>query len=167
MKLIPAGKFTMGSSPEEIDRCLKQPGPYKGNLPTEGPEHHVEITQPFYLGATEVTIGQFRQFVEDTKYDVGDGYGERLLKLSRQFDDYPVVYVTWYNAVAFCDWLSKKEGKEYRLPTEAEWEYACRAGSRTPFSSGAARPATEAANALGMKNMHTGVAEWCLDWHGL
>jgi hypothetical protein len=64
-KLIPAGKFTMGSPKEEIDRCLKQFGPYKENLPTEGPEHPVEITQPFYLGATEVTVGQFRQFVDE------------------------------------------------------------------------------------------------------
>src|SRR4029077_10970887 len=113
-------------SQEEIDRCLKQSGPLKGNLPTEGPEHPVEITQPFYLGATEVTVGQFRQFVDEEGYQVGDvrwrnpGFD--------QTDQHPVVWVSWNNAVDYCKWLSKKEGKEYRLPTEAEWEYSCRAG---------------------------------------
>jgi hypothetical protein len=75
--------------------------------------------------------------------------------------------VSWYDAVAFCKWLSQKEGKPYRLPTEAEWEYAARAGTRTPFSSGAQPPPPETANPWGLKNMHTGVAEWVLDWHGL
>ena len=86
----------------------------------------MEITQPFYLGSTEVTVGQFRQFVEEQKYQTGD---ERWQNPGfEQADDHPVVWVSWHNAVDFCIWLSKKEGKKYRLPTEAEWEYSCRAG---------------------------------------
>ena len=114
---------------EEIDRCLKQLAGawhWVKTLPTEGPEHLVEITQPFYLGATEVTVGQFRQFVDEEGYQVGDGRWRN--PGFDQTDKHPVVWVSWNNAVDFCKWLSKKEGKEYRLPTEAEWEYSCRAG---------------------------------------
>jgi len=127
-KLIPAGKFTMGSPKEEIDRCIKLVGDgwERDRLPTEGPEHEVEITQPFYMGTTEVTVGQFRQFVEEEGYRVGDGRWR--YPGSEQMDNHPVVFVSWQNAVDFCNWLSEKEGKEYRLPTEAEWEYGCRAG---------------------------------------
>ena len=128
-KLIPAGKFMMGSSQEEIDRCLEQFGEgtwEKKSLRSEGPEHPVEITRPFYMGATEVTVGQFRQFVEEEGYQVGDGRWRN--PGFDQTDQHPVVFVSWNNAVDFCKWLSKKEGKEYRLPTEAEWEYSCRAG---------------------------------------
>jgi formylglycine-generating enzyme required for sulfatase activity/serine/threonine protein kinase len=180
-KLIPAGKFTMGSSQEEIDRCLKQPGPYKANLPTEGPEHPVEITQPFYLGATEVTVGQFRQFVDEEAYQVGDGRWRN--PGFDQTDQHPVVFVSWNNAVDFCKWLSKKEGKEYRLPTEAEWEYSCRAGkagSRYGFGDGDAQLKDYAwfeensgggthpvgkkkPNAWDLYDMHGNAWEWCQD----
>src|SRR5262249_15235285 len=74
--------------------------------------------------------------------------------------------ISWDEAVAFCRWLSRKEGRSYRLPTEAEWEYVCRAGSTTLFSAGDRLPPHETANRWGVKNMHTGVLEWCLDWHG-
>ena len=180
-KLIPAGKFTMGSPKEEIDRCLKQPGPYKGNVPTEGPEHPVEITRPFYLGATEVTVGQFRQFVDEEAYQVGDGRWRN--PAFDQTDQHPVVFVSWNNAVDFCKWLSKKEGKEYRLPTEAEWEYSCRAGkagSRYGFgdddaqlkdyawfdqnSGGGTHPVgKKKPNAWGLYDMHGNAWEWCQD----
>src|SRR5262249_135477 len=111
-------------------------------------------TQPFYLGKHEVTVGQFKAFVKDTNYKTEaekDGKGGRAFdgkefvqspdftwkKLHfTQMDDHPVVVVSWNDAMAFCAWLSKKEGKTYRLPTEAEWEYACRAEANTRFSAG-------------------------------
>ena len=118
----------------------------------EAPVHRVTITYAFQMGVTEVTIEQFRQFRPE--YRGNPAYAPYASGVS------------WHDAVAFCEWLSKKEGKPYRLPTEAEWEYAARAGTRTLFSSGANPPAVETANAWGVKNMHTGVAEWVLDWHG-
>ncbi|HEV7998520.1 MAG TPA: bifunctional serine/threonine-protein kinase/formylglycine-generating enzyme family protein, partial [Planctomycetaceae bacterium] len=128
--LIPPGAYMMG--------------PYAG--------HYVRITHPCYFGAYEVTRGQFAQFVAATGHqtlaDLSPGgirldNGETPTKWEPhkaytwrapgfpQGDDHPVVQVAWQDATAFCDWLSRKEGKTYRLPTEAEWEYACRAGTAT------------------------------------
>jgi formylglycine-generating enzyme len=126
----------------------------------EHPQHHVYITKPFYLGIYTVTRGQFRQFAKDTghkteaekneerhkaaastpapKYE-GDIYNPNCSWRNpgfKQTDEHPVVDVDWDDAVAFCKWLSRKEGKTYRLPTEAEWEYACRAGTTTRYNSG-------------------------------
>jgi formylglycine-generating enzyme required for sulfatase activity len=146
MVLIPAGEFKMGSPQDE-----------KNRLDDEGPQHRVRIAKPFYMGIHEVTIGQFRQFVADTGYktdaekgrnpgawgwnpdkkefDFKEKYSWRNAGFE-QTDEHPVVNVSWNDAVAFCEWLSKKEGKSYRLPTEAQWEYACRAGTTTRYSSG-------------------------------
>jgi formylglycine-generating enzyme required for sulfatase activity len=119
----------------------------------------VRITRPYYIGLYEVTRGEFRKFVEDTSYltdaekDGNGGLGytgkkdEALPFENRpnftwrdwgvaQSDDVPVQNVSHNDAVAFCDWLSKKDGKQYRLPTEAEWEYACRAGTTSLYYSG-------------------------------
>lgn len=144
--LIPAGEFLMGSP--ESDRNADD---------DEKPQHRVRITRPFYLGAYEVTVGQFRKFVEDTGYKTdaekdgqgGVGYNAEKNELEgrkpqyswqntgfAQGDEHPVVNVSWNDAVAFCEWLSRKEGKKYRLPTEAEWEYACRAGTTTRYYCG-------------------------------
>ncbi len=132
------------------------------DLRVEHPRHRVRITKPFYLGTCHVTCGQFRQFVEDSGYktDAENGPhrgvsefdpaasrpGKTVNSVNKnrswrkasfeQTDEHPVVIVSWNDAVAFCAWLSKKEGKTYRLPTEAEWEYACRAGTMTRYSSG-------------------------------
>jgi formylglycine-generating enzyme required for sulfatase activity len=138
--LIPRGKFLMGSPKGEEDRL------------DEELQHEVEITKPFYLGKYEVTVGQFKAFVKEANYLTEaekDGKGGRAFDGTEfvqkpeftwknvyfaQSDDHPVVVVSWNDAVAFCAWLSKKEGKTYRLPTEAEWEYACRGGMKTRFS---------------------------------
>ena len=185
-KLIPAGKFTMGSSQEEIDRCLKQFREGDWEIPclrSEGPEHPVEITQPIYMGATEVTVEQFRRFVDEEGYQVGDGRWRN--PGFDQTDKHPVVFVSWLNAVDFCNWLSGKEGKKYRLPTEAEWEYSCRAGkagSRYCFgddeaelenyawyamnSGGGTRPVgKKKPNAWGLNDMDGNAWEWCQDWY--
>jgi formylglycine-generating enzyme required for sulfatase activity/tRNA A-37 threonylcarbamoyl transferase component Bud32 len=183
--LIPAGTFTMGSSSEEIKRWLKQVGEGSWQEPlvlSEGPAHPVEITQPFYIGTTEVTVGQFRQFVEaNPNYNVGDDRWKN--PGFDQFDDHPVVFVGWQNAVDFCNWLSAKEGRKYRLPTEAEWEYSCRAGkagARYSFgdddrhlenyawfnenSLGRTHPVgKKKPNAWGLYDMHGNAWEWCQD----
>lgn len=97
----------------------------------EKPAHTVTITRAFWIGVTEVTIGQYRKFDPDFKKNDPK---------SNPADDDAASGVSWEKAVAFCEWLSKKEGKLYRLPSEAEWEYACRAGTRTPFHSGDTLP---------------------------
>jgi formylglycine-generating enzyme required for sulfatase activity len=147
MKLvnIPAGKFLMGSPDAEV-----------GRFDDESPRHEVEITRPFHVGKYEVTRGQFRRFVEDTGYQTEaerDGSGSTYDADKRVFanvvkgaswrqpgfeqtDEHPVVNVSWNDTQAFCAWLSRKEGRVYRLPTEAEWEYACRAGTKSRFPGG-------------------------------
>jgi len=143
MKMIRvgAGRFMMGEAEDD-----EQANWY------ETPAHTVVVSQPFYISATEVTVEQFREFRKD-------------FEGTEEFYPY-AAGVSWYDAAAFCEWLSRKEGRPYRLPTEAEWEYACRAGSTAAFSPGDSRPQPETANAWGLKNMHTGVREWCLDWFG-
>ena len=160
--LIPAGEFMMGSaeSAEEVARAFRDYGaPPAGLFKDEHPQHRVRITQPFYLGVHEVTVGQFRKFVEETGYKTDAEKGTGGIKGAvgvdaktgefgsseeyswrnagfEQTDEHPVVNVSWNDAVAFCDWLSRKEGKTYRLPKEAEWEYACRAGTTTRYYYG-------------------------------
>ncbi|HEO72446.1 MAG TPA: formylglycine-generating enzyme family protein, partial [Candidatus Hydrogenedentes bacterium] len=112
MVRIAPGTFTMGQ---------EQGGDFD-----ERPAHAVTISRPFYISATEVTNAQFEQFAPDHRSLRGtDGISKG--------DNEAVVFVSWHEAVAFCKWLSEKEGKPYRLPTEAEWEYACRAGTTTPY----------------------------------
>jgi formylglycine-generating enzyme required for sulfatase activity len=160
--LIPAGRFSMGS-PETADELMKlfsyarKEGLAGYRLKGQWPAHHVTISRPFYLGKYEVTKGQFKKFVEDTNYrtdaekDGKGGWGYAGDKYKRfvqradftwrdwgvdQSDESPVVNVSHNDAVAFCEWLSRKEAKKYRLPTEAEWEYACRAGTVDRYYNG-------------------------------
>jgi formylglycine-generating enzyme required for sulfatase activity len=202
LRLIPPGKFTMGSSQEEIDFWPKHNVEdwVKIRLRGEAPQHEVEITQPFYLGQTEVTVRQFRKFVNANGYKTlaeREGGAWRLFPNGQgeidananwlnpgfaQADDQPVVCVSWNDAVEFCSWLSKQEGKTYRLPTEAEWEYGCRAGSKGQWSFGDyegkllsyARTADNSQlhtwpvarlkeNAWGLHDMHGNAWEWCRD----
>src|SRR4051794_11381596 len=160
MKLIPIqpGTFTMGIDAEPLPAELVKAEPRlmskrspQGDF-DETPRHQVTISKPFLIGETEVTSEQFRQFRPGFKGS--DAYSPYASGVS------------WYDAVAFCQWLSRKEGKTYRLPTEAEWEFACRAGSKTPFPSGDKPPAPATANAWGVKNMNSGLPEWTLDWYG-
>jgi len=92
----------------------------------ERPVHRVTITTALHMGVTEVTIAQYRQFNPKLK--------------NAGADDEAVTDVSWHDAMKFSEWLSKKEGKTYRLPTEAEWEYTCRAGTTTTFSTGERLP---------------------------
>jgi formylglycine-generating enzyme required for sulfatase activity len=158
MKLvkIPAGEFMMGSgkSAAEIARLFDSKAE---DYEDEHPQHRVKITKSFQIGVFEVTVGQFRQFVEATGYQTeaekdgegGYGWNETTEKFEgrdpnynwkntgfSQTDEHPVANVTWNDAVAFCKWLSRKEGKTYRLPTEAEWEYACRGGTTSLYQNG-------------------------------
>ena len=117
-KLIPAGEFMMGSPESE-----------KFRYDDEGPVHRVKLTKPFYLGVHEVTQGEFEKVMGTSPWK-----GKNFVK---EGSDYPASYISWDDAVEFCKKLSAKEGRTYRLPTEAEWEYACRAGSKTAHSFGA------------------------------
>ncbi len=154
---IPAGRFMMGGQvpAEQVASDFAAYGRAPEYFSDEYPQHLVEITKPFLLSETEVTVGQFKQFVEETKYKTdaerdgqgGWGYDKSLgkcvgrdLRFSwrdagyPQNDQFPVVNVTWDDCQAYCQWLSRKERRMVRLPTEAEWEYACRSGSSQYYS---------------------------------
>ena len=122
------------------------PGTYlRGDAPQQ---HKVTLTKEYFIASTHVTVGQFSMFVKDTRFETEaeksgkahaadsqrfvDGLSWRSPGF-RQTDDHPVVCVTWNDAVAFCDWLSRKESRRYRLPTAAEWECAARAGTQSRF----------------------------------
>jgi formylglycine-generating enzyme required for sulfatase activity len=168
--LIPAGEFMMGSPVD--DQVF---------LDSERPQHQVRITKPFYLGVHEVTQGQYEAVMGSCPWS-----GEPHVK---EGAEYPASCVSWEDAVAFCEKLSAKEGRTYRLPTEAEWEYACRAGSSTGFFFGDDPPALgnhawydenawtageqyahavgrKKPNGWGLHDLHGNVWEWCSDWYG-
>jgi formylglycine-generating enzyme required for sulfatase activity len=135
MKLvrIEPGTFTMGQDGPQLEDYLRQKrfkelSNVKDRIDfDERPAHKVRITQPFLMGATEVTVAEYRQFDPDFKKNDPK---------TKPADDDAAAGVTWEKATAFCEWLTKKEGRPYRLPTEAEWEYACRAGTTTLFHTG-------------------------------
>ena len=152
---IEPGSFLMGSTKEQIDQLLRLfPDSKREWFDDEQPQHRVDITRPYLLGIHQVTVGQFRRFVEESRHQTeAEGEGSFGWDEERgaweidpaknwrnpgfsQTDDHPVVCISHNDAVAFCEWLStteKKEGRTYRLPREAEWEYACRAGSNASF----------------------------------
>jgi sulfatase modifying factor 1 len=131
MRVIYSGRFDMGS-PESED----------GRGDDEGPVHRVTVAA-FALGKTEITRGQFAEFVKKSGYDTGDKcwtlengkYGEHTGSWREpgfpQNDKHPVTCINWNDATAYAKWLSRKTGKKYRLPTEAEWEFAARGNTKT------------------------------------
>ena len=164
MVQLPEGEFLMGENARD-----------KFADDTERPAHRVLIVPSLAIGCFPVTVGEFRQFRPEHSLD--------------DDDDLPVVNVSWCEACAYCGWLTEQTGREYRLPSEAEWEFACRSGSRAPFSSGEDITVAEAnflydehgtrigvghrtpvgsypPNAFGFHDFHGDVCEWVADaWH--
>ncbi len=163
LRLIPPGEFMMGNSPAEIEAILKDtqefkeaPGWLQDYVRNEGPDRRVTIPSPFRLAVHEVTVGHFREFVTATKYQTeaeknGGGllWNNEAKKFERDpenvwnnpklsgSESHPVVFINVPDARAFCTWLSEKEEVTYTLPTEEQWEYACRAGTTSRWSFGA------------------------------
>jgi formylglycine-generating enzyme required for sulfatase activity len=188
---IPGGKFTMGS-----------PGGEKGRGDDEGPEHEVEIS-PFWMGKFEVTWDEYEVFmfqldvarrnIEKKEPNALDKLADACSKPTKPYTDmtfgmgkekFPAICMTQYAAARYCEWLSAKTGKFYRLPTEAEWEYACRAGTKTKYSFGDdesqigdyawyydnsdekyQQVGQKKPNPWGLYDMHGNVCEWTLDQH--
>jgi formylglycine-generating enzyme required for sulfatase activity/serine/threonine protein kinase len=208
MILIPPGEFLMGSSDEHVESALKlgevEDQGILDRVRYERPQHAVVITKPFWMGATEVTVGEFKKFTAATNYQTDAEKREAAKRVgevedpgkppkrpwSYQYwgverqDTEPATMISWDDAVAYCEWLGKTENARFRLPTEAEWEYACRAGTTTlcwfgddpqtldqcawyrknsqygPRSVG--RTLT---NPFGLFDVYGNVSEWCQDFH--
>ena len=184
MVVVPAGKFLMGSPDDE-----------EGRWEDEGPQHQVTISKPFAVGKYEVTLGQFKEFINETRYKVRgmceiyeSGGWDLRADLNwknpgfEQTDDHPVVCVAWDDAKAYVKWLSEETGKKYRLLSEAEWEYVARASRTTAYHFGAAIFQEQAnyneinngtvevgqyrPNEFQLYDIHGNVAEWVEDcWH--
>jgi len=200
MVQVPAGTFTMGSPTSEA-----------GRKPDEGPQVEVEV-DPFYIGSHEVTWAEYNKFLQNYHRIAGLDPDKKsaipaakladavtyptpmyeleagpILDRMGRGDKFPAVIMSQFAARQYCKWLSKKTGRFYRLPTEAEWEYACRAGTKTAYNvgddpkqlgdaawyfdnsekedgDGAYREVgKKKPNAWGLYDMHGNVAEWCMD----
>jgi len=200
--LIGGGEFMMGSPAGEVDRQ------------TDETQHQVSVSD-FYMCKYAVTLAEFRRFVEASGHMTEaekDGFSYIVLNhdevegkeginwrhgasgevRSQAEENHPVLHVSWDDAVAYCAWMTEQTGKKFRLPTEAEWEYACRAGTTTPFNTGENITTAQAnydgnypyrnnpkglyrentvavdsfaPNGWGLYNMHGNVFEWCSDWY--
>jgi formylglycine-generating enzyme required for sulfatase activity len=132
--LVKAGRFQMGS-PEHERKMAMAAGAQESWLARETPQHWVGIERPFALGRYPVTVGEWRAFVDATGWQADSDVNWAAPGFA-QTDAHPVVGVSWSDAQRYLAWLSERSGARYRLPSEAEWEYACRAGTRTVFSFG-------------------------------
>jgi len=186
---IRGGKFTMGSPDNEA-----------GRKDDEGPQHEVAI-QPFWMGKCEVTWDEYEMFMfsldvqrrelAGRKADELDKRADAVTRPTKPYTDmtfdmgkegYPAICMTQLAAKKYCEWISAKTGRYYRLPTEAEWEYACSAGAKTAYSFGDDKQklgeyawyydnsdekyhqvGKKKPNAWGLHDMHGNVAEWCVD----
>ncbi|MGE4520652.1 MAG: formylglycine-generating enzyme family protein [Desulfobacteraceae bacterium] len=182
---IKPGTFMMGSPSSESGR------------ENDEKQHKVTLTKGYFMQTTEVTIGQYRKYLQETGDDTGVDWKDDDCPIKKnssyslsgnkfgQSDKQPMVEISWHGAKKFADWLSKKDGITYRLPTEAEWEYAARAGTTTAYCFGdnsgslgnyawyddnSGSKTHEAGlkkpNKLGLYDMHGNVWEWCEDWFG-
>ncbi len=198
---ISGGRFSMGSPETEVSRSDNET------------LHEVEVSD-FWMCRYVVTVKEFRDFIKTTGYRTDaeeknssyiwngkewkdtEGVNWRHdvsgKERGENEDNHPVIHVSWNDAVAFCKWMTEKTGKKFRLPTEAEWEYACRAGKSTPFNTGESLTTKQAnyngkypyngnpegeyrektlpvesfePNKWGLYNMHGNVWEWCSDWY--
>ncbi len=211
MVLIPPGEFLMGSTDEQVEAALKIAEQMKADSEVTGriekserPQHKVVIPNPLRMSATEVTIGQFKKF-SATGYQTEAEKAEAAAKIAPPADAgqaapkpistflnpgfavtdaSPAGAISWNDAVAYCQWLGEQEKTAYRLPTEAEWEYACRAGTTTLYSFGddasllgqygwyginASRQShpvgVKSPNGFGLFDMHGNIHEWCGDFY--
>jgi formylglycine-generating enzyme required for sulfatase activity len=186
--MIPTGRFQMGS-PEHERKKAMEAGSQKAWLDRETPQHWVGIEQPIALGRYPVTVGQWRAFAQAAGWRP-QGEFDWAAPGFAQDADHPVVGVSWHDAQQYLAWLGAMTGQVYRLPSEAEWEYACRAGARTAFSfgdaisaalanydgnysyngspkgpyrKGTSRAGEFAPNPWGLYDMHGNVWEWVQD----
>ena len=191
LRLAPAGKFMMGSS-FSLEETMRRYGGKPKHLSCEYPSHEVTISKPFYIGVYEVTQAEWKSVMGTepwlvTNKETGEVGPQTQTKAG---DDYPADWMTSYQAIEFCETLSKKTGRKVSLPTEAQWEYACRAGSTKPYCYGddpkkigeyawywgntrnaqppeiyAHRVGTKKPNAWGLYDMHGNLWEFCSDWY--
>ena len=179
-EMLESGRVTKADLMERLKRSSRDQADSKRKAGPESPQHLVKITQPYYLSSCEVTQQQYEKVMETCPWE-----GQPLVK---EGPNYAASYVTWDDAVEFCRRLSEQESEAYRLPTEAEWEYACRAGTKTTWNFGdddeqlddyawydanayqdgeqyTHRVGRKLPNAWGLYDMHGNVWEWCQDWY--